>query len=48
MQRNMVSVGISFPIETLKKIDEDRGDIPRSKYVLKIIKRLSSEIDEKR
>ncbi|MGE5634723.1 MAG: hypothetical protein ACM3VV_05785, partial [Deltaproteobacteria bacterium] len=28
MQRNTISVGISFPIEILKKIDEERGDIP--------------------
>jgi hypothetical protein len=44
----MISVGISFPIETLKKIDEERGDVPRSKYLLKIIERLSLENDEKR
>ena len=48
MQRKMISVGISFPIETLKKIDEERGDVSRSKYLLKIIERLSLENDEKR
>ncbi|HET9805739.1 MAG TPA: hypothetical protein VFP49_02405 [Nitrososphaeraceae archaeon] len=48
MQRNTISVGISFPIEILKKIDEEPGDIPRSKYHLKIIKRLCLENDEKR
>lgn len=48
MQRNMISVGISFPIDTLKKIDEERGDVSRSKYLLKIIERLYLENDEKR
>ncbi len=48
MQRNTISVGISFPTEILKKIDEERGDISRSKYLLKIIKRLCLENDEKR
>ena len=40
MQRNMISVGISFPKELLEKIDKERQDIPRSKYVMWIIERL--------
>jgi metal-responsive CopG/Arc/MetJ family transcriptional regulator len=40
MQRNMLSVGISFPKELLEKIDKERQDIRRSKYVMRIIDRL--------
>jgi metal-responsive CopG/Arc/MetJ family transcriptional regulator len=36
----MISVGISFPKELLEKIDKERQDIPRSKYVMRIIERL--------
>ncbi len=32
-----ISVGISFPQELLREIDLDRGDIPRSKYVNKVL-----------
>ena len=39
MQKSTISVGISFPIEILKKIDKEREDIPRSQYVLRIIER---------
>ena len=40
MQRNMITVGISFPKELLEKIDKEMQDIPRSKYVMRIIERL--------
>ena len=48
MQRNMISVGISFPKELLEKIDKERQDIPRSKYVIRIIERLYVKNDERR
>ena len=32
-----ISVGISLPTELIQKMDEERGDIPRSKYLLRII-----------
>ena len=48
MQKSTISVGISFPIEVLKKLDKNRGDISRSKYLLRIIGRSSFENDEKR
>ena len=37
---NTICVGLSLPKEILKKIDKERQDIPRSKYVLRIIERL--------
>jgi hypothetical protein len=30
-------LGISLPNEVLLKIDRDRGDIPRSRFLLKLI-----------
>ena len=48
MQTNTVSVGISFPTEILKKIDGERGDVSRSKYLLKIIERSCLENAEKK
>ena len=30
-------LGISLPNEILLKIDRDRGDIPRSRFLLKLI-----------
>lgn len=38
--QNTICVGLSLPKEILKKIDEERQDIPRSKYVVRIIERL--------
>lgn len=40
MQRNMISVGISFPKGLLEKIDRDRQDISRSRFVLRLIENL--------
>ncbi len=40
MQENKISVGISLPTEFLKQIDEERGDIPRSRYITKLLKTL--------
>ena len=31
------SVGISLPIEIISKIDAERGDIPRSRYILRVL-----------
>ncbi len=36
----MISVGISFPKGLLEKIDRDRQDISRSRYVLRLIENL--------
>ncbi len=32
-----VPVGMSLPTTIIEKIDQERGDIPRSKYVLRIL-----------
>jgi hypothetical protein len=48
MQKQKTPVGISFPTDILRKIDEERGDISRSKYLLRIIERSCVENDEKR
>jgi hypothetical protein len=34
------SAGISIPTDLLSKIDTDRGDISRSRYIVRIIERL--------
>lgn len=31
------STGISLPVELMKRIDIERGDIPRSKFITRII-----------
>jgi len=37
------AVGISLPIEMLARIDSERGDIPRSKYLQRIVERFFEE-----
>ena len=32
-------IGISLPTELMEKIDIDRGDVPRSRYVLRILEK---------
>lgn len=46
--QNSISVGISFPKNVIEKIDSERGDISRSKYLLRILERSCLENDEKR
>ena len=33
------ATGLSLPSEVIIKIDKDRGDIPRSRYILRILER---------
>lgn len=33
------AVGISLPKSLIKKIDDERGDIPRSRYVLRMLEK---------
>jgi hypothetical protein len=33
----LTHISLTIPIQTLKLIDHDRGDIPRSRYVLKLL-----------
>ena len=37
--QNNIAVGISLPTKLMKKIDVDRGDVPRSRYVLRILEK---------
>jgi metal-responsive CopG/Arc/MetJ family transcriptional regulator len=32
------SVGISLPTEIISKLDTERGDIPRSRYILRVLR----------
>ena len=34
-----IAVGISLPTKIIEKIDAERGDVSRSRYVLKMIKK---------
>lgn len=34
-----IPIGISFDEGILGKIDKDRGDIPRSKYIIKVLEK---------
>lgn len=40
--QNFISVGISLPREIVDKIDNERGDISRSKFVFRLLERLYS------
>ena len=40
-----IAVGISLPRNILGRIDADRGDISRSRFVLRIIERVYSTAD---
>jgi hypothetical protein len=35
-----IAVGISLPKEILSKIDIDRGDVPRSRYLLRLLEKI--------
>lgn len=37
--RKNASAGISLPYELMMRIDEERGDVSRSKYILRIIQK---------
>jgi hypothetical protein len=37
--RKTVTSGVSLPSELIHRIDKDRGDIPRSKYLLRILQK---------
>jgi hypothetical protein len=41
-QAASIAVGISLPRDILDKIDSDRGDISRSRFLLRIIERVYS------
>ncbi len=41
--RHSISVGISLPRHIVSKIDAKRGDVPRSRYILRILKQNEPE-----
>jgi hypothetical protein len=49
MLKKVIPPGLSLPIELMRQIDSERGDIPRSRYVLRILQRqyLSKQIRDK-
>ena len=36
---NSIPIGISLPIELVKKIDRERHDVSRSRYILRLIEK---------
>jgi metal-responsive CopG/Arc/MetJ family transcriptional regulator len=36
--QSSIAIGISLPKDVLSKIDKQRGDLPRSRYLLRMIK----------
>jgi len=43
MRRTTKPVGISIPPQLIEKIDKDRGDIPRSIFVTRLIEQAYRE-----
>jgi metal-responsive CopG/Arc/MetJ family transcriptional regulator len=39
MSTNQKIVGISFPREVLEKLDKVREDVPRSKYIVRLLEK---------
>ena len=37
-----IPIGISFDKDILEKIDSERGDVPRSIYIIKVLKKAHS------
>lgn len=37
--QSSIGIGISLPKDLMQKIDIDRGDIPRSRYVLRMLEK---------
>jgi metal-responsive CopG/Arc/MetJ family transcriptional regulator len=38
----VTTLGISLPKTLVKRIDDDRGDIPRSRFLLRLVERAYS------
>lgn len=45
--QSFIAVGISLPREIVDKIDLERGDVPRSRFVLRILERTYSANNDK-
>lgn len=44
---NKITVGISLPKEKLAQIDSQRGDVPRSRFLLRLLERYSDSCNYK-
>jgi hypothetical protein len=44
--KSCISTGLSLPIKLMRKIDLERGDVPRSKYLLRILERMYSNEEQ--
>jgi metal-responsive CopG/Arc/MetJ family transcriptional regulator len=43
MVSNAMSVGISLPEQIVEKIDRDRGDVSRSRFLLRLVEHAYKE-----
>jgi len=41
--QNKIAMGISFPRKMIKSIDRDRGDVSRSRFVLRLLEQVYKE-----
>jgi hypothetical protein len=37
---NYISAGISLPVQLMQKIDSERGDIPRSRFIFRLLEKI--------
>ena len=44
MERRCTSTGLSLPIDMMDRIDEERGDIPRSRFLLRLLEKIYPEL----
>ena len=40
MTKRCISAGLSLPLDMIDRIDANRGDVPRSKFLLRILERV--------
>jgi len=45
--QNKIAMGISFPKKMIKTIDRERGDISRSRFVLRLLEQVYEEKKQK-
>lgn len=41
--KNSMNAGISLPVKWMNRIDQERGDIPRSRYLLRLLEKAYSK-----
>ena len=44
MERRCTLTGLSLPIDMMDRIDEERGDIPRSRFLLRLLEKIYPEL----